>query len=81
MTSSIFWERTDLGACAPRTQAIASTTFDLPEPFGPTTTVTPGSRVMVVASANDLKPLRVRLFRNTVALNLLPDGPTPPHAG
>ena len=46
MTSSIFWERTDLGACAPSTQAIASTTFDLPEPLGPTTTVTPGSSDM-----------------------------------
>ena len=69
MTSSIFWLRTDLGAWAPSTQAIASTTFDLPEPLGPTTTVTPGSRARVVESANDLKPLRVRLFRNTVAPN------------
>jgi hypothetical protein len=49
-----------LGACAPSTHAIASTTFDLPDPLGPTTTVTPGSRVIVVASAKDLKPLRVR---------------------
>ncbi len=67
MTSSIFWLRTALGACAPSTQAIASTTFDLPEPFGPTTTVTPGSSCIVVASANDLNPLRVRDFRNTAA--------------
>ena len=72
MTSSIFWERTAFGACAPSTQAIASTTFDLPDPFGPTTTVTPGSSAISVASANDLKPLRVRLFRNTVEPNLLP---------
>jgi hypothetical protein len=64
MTSSIFWERTALGAIAPSTQAMASTTFDLPEPFGPTTTVTPGSRLRVVASANDLNPLMVRVFRN-----------------
>ena len=71
MTSSIFCERTDRGACAPSTQATASTMLDLPDPLGPTTTVTPGSRVMVVASANDLKPLRVRLFRNTVAPTLV----------
>ena len=66
MTSSIFWERTDFGAWAPSTHAMASTTFDFPEPLGPTTTVTPGSRFMTVESANDLKPLRVRLLRNTV---------------
>ena len=66
MTSSIFWLRTDFGAWAPSTHATASTTFDLPEPLGPTTTVTPGSSAMVVESANDLKPLRVRLLRNTV---------------
>ena len=65
ITSSIFWLRTELGACAPSTQAMASTTFDLPDPFGPTTTVTPGSSCSVVVSANDLKPLRVRDFRNT----------------
>ncbi len=43
ITSSIFWLRTALGAWAPSTQAMASTTLDLPDPFGPTTTVTPGS--------------------------------------
>ena len=59
MTSSIFWLRTALGACAPSTHAMASTTLDLPLPLGPTTTVTPGSRSSVVVSANDLKPLRV----------------------
>src|SRR4051794_6325847 len=64
MTSSIFDERTELGACAPSTQAMASTTLDLPLPLGPTTTVTPGSRSKVVASAKDLKPLRVSDRRN-----------------
>ena len=67
MTSSIFWLRTALGACAPSTHAIASTTFDLPEPLGPTTTVTPGSSCIVVDSAKDLKPLRVSALRNTAA--------------
>src|SRR5580658_6802857 len=66
MTSSIFDERTVRGPWAPSTQATASTTFDFPLPFGPTTTVTPGSRTSVDASANDLKPLRVSDFRNTV---------------
>ena len=77
MTSSIFCDRTDRGACAPSTQATASTMLDLPEPLGPTTTVTPGSRLIVVASANDLKPLRVKLFRNTVAPTI-PGGPRGP---
>ena len=66
MTSSIFVERTTFGPWAPRTQATASTTFDLPEPFGPTTTVMPGSSSIVVGSANDLKPLRVSVFKNTL---------------
>ena len=43
ITSSMRWLRTALGACAPSTQAMASTTLDLPLPFGPTTTLTPGS--------------------------------------
>lgn len=43
----------------------ASTTLDLPEPFGPTTHVMPGSNRSVVAEANDLKPRRVRALRCT----------------
>ena len=43
MTSSIFADRSVRGPWAPSTHATASTTFDLPLPFGPTTTVTPGS--------------------------------------
>ena len=39
--------------------------LDLPEPFGPTTQVMPGSRRRVVAEANDLNPRSVRLFRYT----------------
>src|SRR3954447_20157383 len=55
---------------------MASTTFDLPDPFGPTTTVTPGSNWSVVGSANDLKPLRVSDFKNTARPTLV--APTPP---
>ena len=65
MTSSIFWDRTAVGAWAPSTQANASTTFDFPLPFGPTTTVMPGSRTRLAGSANDLKPLMVSALRNT----------------
>src|SRR5450432_4243873 len=65
MTSSIFPPRKLLGPCSPITQASASTTLDLPEPFGPTTQVMPGSRRRVVAEANDLNPRSVRLFKYT----------------
>ena len=66
MTSSILPPRRLLAPCSPMTHARASTTFDLPEPLGPTTQVTPGSKCKVVAEANDLKPLRVKFLRCTV---------------
>ena len=65
MTSSILPPRSDLAPCSPITQASASTTLDLPEPLGPTTQVTPGSKLRVVAEANDLNPRRVRVLRCT----------------
>src|SRR3954471_18632573 len=65
ITSSILPPRSALAPCSPRTQAMASTTLDLPEPLGPTTQVMPGSRRSVVAEAKDLKPLTVRLLRCT----------------
>ncbi len=65
MTSSILPPRSDLAPCSPMTQLSASTTLDLPEPFGPTTHVIPGSNRRVVAEANDLKPRRVRALRCT----------------
>src|ERR1700693_1344275 len=65
MTSSILPPRRLFAPCSPMTQERASTTLDLPDPFGPTTQVIPGSRRSVVAEANDLKPRRVRLFRYT----------------
>ena len=67
MTSSIFPPRSALAPCSPSTQAMASTTLDLPEPLGPTTAVMPGSKRRVVAEANDLKPFIVRDLRCTVA--------------
>ncbi|GGK69796.1 hypothetical protein Sme01_28340 [Sphaerisporangium melleum] len=39
--------------------------MDLPEPFGPTTAVMPGSNFRAVAEAKDLKPRSVRVLRYT----------------
>ena len=43
MTSSIDEARMDLYELSPITQRSASTRLDLPQPFGPTTPVRPGS--------------------------------------
>ena len=59
-TSSGFSARSSDGASEPAAQTIASATFDLPEPFGPTTTATPGSNFSSSVSGNDLKPRRRR---------------------
>ena len=37
--------------------------LDLPDPFGPTTAVTPGSKRSVVGFAKDLNPRRVSSLR------------------
>src|SRR5436190_3020700 len=65
MTSSILPPRSARAPCAPSTHATESTMFDLPEPFGPTTTHTPCSKSSVVLSAKDLKPFSVSDRRNT----------------
>src|ERR1700739_1181739 len=67
-TSSIFPPRSGLTPCSPLPQENASTTLDLPEPFGPTMQVIPGSNRIEVADANDLNPRRVRVFRYTCRL-------------
>src|SRR6266851_756175 len=68
-TSSILPPRRLLAPCSPITQAKASTMFDLPDPFGPTTQVIPGSNRSDVAEAKDLNPRRVRLFTYTRGLS------------
>src|SRR5580692_10954081 len=68
-TSSILPPRRLLTPCSPITQANASTMFDLPDPFGPTTQVIPGSNRREVAEAKDLNPRRVRLFTYTRGLS------------
>src|SRR5690349_3848031 len=79
-TSSILPPRRVLTPCSPITQEKASTTLDLPDPFGPTTQVIPGSKRSVVADANDLNPRRVRVFRYTCRLPF-PHGHRPLRAG
>src|SRR5476649_2864997 len=60
ITASISAARSDLCEVSPIAQRSASTRFDLPQPFGPTTPVRPGSIMKSVGSTNDLKPWRRR---------------------
>src|SRR5947209_4302263 len=64
ITSSIERPRRCFALCSPIAQRMASTTFDLPQPLGPTTPVTPSSKEKTTRSANDLKPeiSRRRIF-------------------
>ena len=57
MTSSIARPRRCFALCSPMHQRMASTMFDLPQPFGPTMPITSWSKWMTVRSTNDLKPL------------------------
>ena len=57
--SCIDWPRTLSGLCSPSAQSTASVTFDLPQPLGPTITLTPGENTSLVRSGKDLKPLIV----------------------
>src|ERR1700691_1982388 len=68
MTSCIDWPRTASGDCSPSAHRTASVTFDLPEPLGPTMTLTPGPNSSLQRSGNDLKPLTVMDFRYTGGL-------------
>src|SRR5947199_1652775 len=62
MTSAISPPRRLLALCSPRIQRTASTTFDLPEPFGPTMAVMPALKSNCVLSAKLLKPTSSRRF-------------------
>jgi ubiquinone/menaquinone biosynthesis C-methylase UbiE len=53
------------GLIEPVAQRIESETFDSPEPFGPTTTETPGSSWISTGSTNDLKPRSLIALRCT----------------
>ena len=67
ITSAMFEPRSARAPCSPMTQARASTTFDLPDPLGPTTHVMPGWRASVVVLAKDLNPRSVRVLRCILA--------------
>ena len=56
ITSSMSAARIALCEASPITQRSASTRLDLPQPFGPTMPVSPGSIGTSVGSTNDLKP-------------------------
>src|SRR5207237_8148453 len=61
----------DLWLCSPKTQEMASTTLDLPQPFGPTIHVVPVPlNVTTVRSQNDLKPT-ISTFRSLSNLSPL----------
>src|ERR1700734_2833728 len=77
-TSSILPPRRVLTPCSPITQENASTMLDLPDPFGPTTQVIPGSKRSDVAEANDLNPRKVRDFRYTRGFSSLSRRPAVP---
>ena len=70
MTSSIFWLRTALGAWAPSTQAMASTTFDLPRPVGPDDDGDAGLELQRRGLGERLEALEGQLFRNTAPAKL-----------
>src|SRR5271170_5781354 len=62
MTSSILPPRSVLALCSPSTQLTPSRRFDLPQPFGPTTTAIPWPGTCTsVRSQNDLNP-RIWIF-------------------
>src|SRR6202158_908048 len=58
ITSSISDPRMALYEASPITQRTASTRLDLPQPFGSTTPVNPGSITKSGGSTKDLKPIR-----------------------
>src|SRR5690606_26705870 len=65
MTSSISSPRRPRADVSPITQRSASTRLDLPQPFGPTMPVRPGSTSSSVGCPNDLKPERRSLVTCT----------------
>src|SRR6202007_206432 len=71
ITSCIDEPRTASGDCSPIAHSTASVMLDLPEPFGPTTTLTPGPKSSCVRSGKDLKPFSVSDLRRIASLQAL----------
>jgi hypothetical protein len=65
ITSSMPSPRMAVGRFSPITQRSASSRFDLPQPFGPTTPVRPSAMTRSVGSTKDLKPLSLSLLNRT----------------
>src|SRR5260221_14558444 len=79
MQSDIRSARSDLWLCSPRTQEIASTMLDLPQPLGPMMHVRPlPLKVIWVFSQNDLKPTNSTLRSFS---KISPLWPLPAYAG
>src|SRR3990167_3761080 len=60
--------RIDFIDCSPKTYRKASTTLDLPEPFGPTTQTIGLSNSKIVFWAKDLKPLSSKVLRRMLII-------------
>ena len=65
ITSSIPSPRMAVGRVSPMTQRIASSRFDLPQPFGPTTPVSPSRMGRSVGSTKLLNPFSRRRSKRT----------------
>jgi hypothetical protein len=63
ITSSIPSPRIALARFSPMTQRSASSRFDLPQPFGPTTPVSPSLMIKSVGSTKLLKPFSLRRLK------------------
>ena len=68
ITSVIESPRSRLAELSPMTQRTASMTFDLPQPFGPTTPTSELGKSIVVGSTKDLKPASLILLSRIVRL-------------
>src|SRR5690606_12866895 len=73
ITSSMPWPRMALAELAPMTQRRLSSTFDLPQPFGPTMPVSPASICTSAGSTKDLKPTSRRRWNCIASRSARPD--------
>src|SRR5438874_8160278 len=64
--TTLFRSRRCLADSSPITQRTASMTFDLPQPFGPTTPVRLLGKLICVGSTKDLKPASLILVSRIV---------------
>src|SRR5690606_4933675 len=77
ITSSIPPERIDFAEVSPMTRRIASSRFDLPQPLGPTTPVSPGSMRSSAGSTKLLKPASLSLRISIAEAGPMPSLPRP----